>query len=335
MTAKNLGVIFRSTVLTVLAVLCLSSGVNAANILFLTRTVSSGVPNNGQDIDAYNFIEALGHTMTAFDSDDDFVGGGGNFADYDAIILSSTAHSGNVRNNNPTLKDTTVGILSWEYDYFNNDNPTSGNADQDVMMFEITGASTNGSEEEAIIDIKQAGDASGNTPLMIDLVGGTHDIMFCLANGLVPILDGIGSHHLQSIPTAGLGAGVTAIAMGDGNAIDNDGSGAGKGTGTGSDRSFILYADTGDALRPISKDGIANSQPTAPGRRLFFPLDNSNFQDLTDEGHQLFSNSLSWVLDETPTAEFVSHTVPEPSSIALIVLSGLFGAAVLRRRQTA
>ncbi len=312
------------------------SSVFAGNILFMSRTLDgSGVPSSSDDGLVYDFLtNTLGHTVTGADTDIDFVGGGGNWEDYDAIIVSSTANSGNLRNANPTLKDTTVGVFSWEYDYMNNDDPTTGNTDQDLMLFEITGVGVSGSGEEAIIDVYQSGDG---TPLYINLLGGNADLMYCLQPGLVPILDGTGTTsttRLQSVPTAGVQGDVMALASGDGNPIDNDGTGAGLGTGTGSDRSFLLYADTGDALVAMSKDGIANSQPNAPGRRLFFPLDNSGFGSLTtDYGYQMFSNSLSWVMGETPTAEFVSH-VPEPSSVVLSLAAAAGMLAVARRRRT-
>ena len=170
---------------------------------------------------------------------------------YDAVIISSTLASADVRNK---YENTTAGVLNWE----------SALMRQAAGEFNMT--------------------VSGRTldaQTQINIVDPSHP----LAAGLSGVVTVTTSPLTMSFGTGNLGAGVSLVAQGVTDPLDR----------------AITVADVGDALLG---DGSAENPAVAPGRRVMFFLQDSNFGDLTPDGVKLFDAAVAYV-------------VPEPASIVL------------------
>jgi hypothetical protein len=188
---------------------------------------------------------------------------------YDAVVISSTLASGDVRNK---YEDTTAGVLNWE----------------SALMRQAAGEfnmSVNGRTLDA--------------QTQINIVDPSHP----LAAGLSGTVTVTTSPLTMSFGTGDLGAGVSLVAQGVTDPLDR----------------AITAADVGDALLG---NGSAENPAVAPGRRVMFFLQDSNFGDLTPEGLMLFDAAVAWV-------------VPEPTTFVLGAMGmlGLLSVAAVGRKR--
>lgn len=235
------------------AIVLIATPASALNVLMVGAGAN---PTNGSDASVYGYLQALGHNVTYLV---DTAGAGSTGAGYDAVVISSTVNSGNMRTNF-NLTDSSVGIVHWEVGLHSN--ATSGN----FFM------SDNNPETANEVTVAGAG------PFDLQLTSAAHPIQGGLPNGRIRFLNSVGATTgaASSIfHSTGNAAGVQNLAEGT----------------TNSTQKFIQYVDASGTLLG---NGSPGSPATAPGRRVFFGLDNSNFDDLNASGLQLFANAVEW-----------------------------------------
>lgn len=170
---------------------------------------------------------------------------------FDALIISSTPGSGDMRNK---FHNSTTPTLNWE-----EATADSGGGEYGMSSVQMT---------------------KSTTMTMLDLA--EHPITIGLPSTIDFNTAG------ETTNTTDLFAGLTAVAT----AANGTGS-AGPGNGadiTGNPAVFV--AEVGDAVNPGS--GITGG--IAPSRRVMFPMTDSTFNNLTDDGKVLFGQSIDWLL---------------------------------------
>lgn len=247
--------------LVVVAAVSVSGTATADNLLFIGGEPG---PTRGDDSFVFDHLEELGHDVTylaAIDSDTSDADG------MDAIVISSTVASGNVRGK---FQDAEIGILQWEYALIPWEH---ANPDGNFRMSEL-GISGEGTET-TIINIVES--AVGH-PLTAGLEAGEHEIfddinrtpkqLGQLAPGLIRIaeLDPEYASEFASFYVDEEGNEVEAAEL------------------------VLSAIDEGGELGPEGEGFFA------PARRVNFPLENTGFDFLNDTGLKLFDCSLEWVL---------------------------------------
>lgn len=117
----------------------------------------------------------------------------------------------------------------------------------------------------------------------------------------------------ETTNTTDLFAGLTAVAT----AANGTGS---QGPGNGQDivgNPTVFIAETGDAVNPGS--GITGS--VAPARRVMFPMTDSTFNTLTDDGKTLFGQCLDWLLGLTSDNRNKLTDVSHDASTGMLSIS--------------
>ena len=266
---------FRASIFVTILFLSWSISTNALAdaILFLG---GGSDPVSGDDAGVFDHLEALGHDITYSSGDE---ASPGDATGQDAIVISSTLNSSTVRGK---FQDLAVPILNWEeaLTRWEHDDP-DGN-------FRTTELSRNGGGQGTLL-IKIA-DAAVGHPLTGGLPAGEHEI-FEDPSG-TPVY--YGEHAPGLIRIAELDPELIETVDLMGQVDDNfeasfwlDENGQGQ-VGP----PFVIVAlDAGSELGPAG-EGLG----VAPARRVLFPIEDSGFLNLNDNGIQLFDCALEWVL---------------------------------------
>lgn len=174
--------------------------------------------------------------------------------------MTSTVNSTLVRTNY-ALTDLPVGIVHWEVGMHSN---------IDVGNFQMSDNQPESNGNEVTV--------AGAGPFDLQLTRSAHPIQGGLPNGRIRFLNSVGAtpgDQSSLFHSTGNAPGVQTLAEGTTNATQK----------------FIQYVEAGGTLLG---NGSAGSPATAPGRRVFFGLDNNNFDDLSGSGLQLFANAVEW-----------------------------------------
>lgn len=250
-------------------------------------------PLAGSDAYLASWLTSQGHTYTYMSDDGD-----GTFptgAGFDAVVIPSSVNSGRVKTNFD-LSDSPVGILHWEVALHD-----STDADDFYMSL---------NNPEVANEVRLTG---GVDSFDIRLNSNGHPIQGPIPNGgriqfLGELSSDEGTLNTSSVfHSTENAAGVNDLASG---VIDNS-------------QMFIQYVDNGGALWGNGEPG---SPATAPGRRVFFGLDNENFDNLSAAGLYLFDNALEWVAGQTVVHG--AYVVADRDTGSLTLVNPASGASI-------